>query len=158
MPQKETLKNVRTPVCFRILSSSLTSVSIFSVCCYSSVSISVVFTSLHLRSPVHVVPPQYIEILQLRGVHTGTLFVVCVNIQIYRFPLVWLSFSKGTNINCALFCCECICRPGPRLCTPRRVPENPVNHRDGSLVSSRRRMPRIRPPDRRRYLGAAAAP
>jgi hypothetical protein len=29
------------PVCFRILSSSLTSVSIFSVWCYSSVSISV---------------------------------------------------------------------------------------------------------------------
>jgi hypothetical protein len=39
--QKETLENVRTPVCFRILSSSLTSVSIFSVCCYSIVSISV---------------------------------------------------------------------------------------------------------------------
>ncbi len=41
MPQKDTLENVRTPVCFRILSSSLTSVSIFSVWCYSSVSISV---------------------------------------------------------------------------------------------------------------------
>ncbi len=37
MPQKEILDNVRTPVCFRILSSSLTSVSIFSVCCYSIV-------------------------------------------------------------------------------------------------------------------------
>jgi hypothetical protein len=37
--QKE---NVRTPVCFRILSSSLTSVSIFSVWCYFSVYISVV--------------------------------------------------------------------------------------------------------------------
>jgi hypothetical protein len=42
MPQKETLENVRTPLCFRILSLSLTSVSIFSVCCYSIVSISVV--------------------------------------------------------------------------------------------------------------------
>jgi hypothetical protein len=31
---------LRTPVCFRILSSSLTSVSIFSGWCYSSVSIS----------------------------------------------------------------------------------------------------------------------
>ncbi len=41
MPQKDTLENVRTPVCFRILSPSLTSVSIFSVWCYSSVSISV---------------------------------------------------------------------------------------------------------------------
>jgi hypothetical protein len=40
MLQKETLENVHKPVCFRILSSSLTSVSIFSVCCYSSVSIS----------------------------------------------------------------------------------------------------------------------
>jgi hypothetical protein len=39
--QKETLENVRTPVCFHILSSSLTSVSIFSDCCYSIVSISV---------------------------------------------------------------------------------------------------------------------
>ena len=37
MPQKDTLDNLRTPVCFRILSSSLTSVSIFSVCWYSSV-------------------------------------------------------------------------------------------------------------------------
>jgi hypothetical protein len=33
---------LRTPVCFRILSSSFTSVSIFSVCCYYIVSISVV--------------------------------------------------------------------------------------------------------------------
>ncbi len=40
MLQKETLKNVRTPVCFRILSTSCSSVSVFSVCCYSSVSIS----------------------------------------------------------------------------------------------------------------------
>ncbi len=31
---------LRRPVCFRILSSPLTSVSIFSVCCYSIVSIS----------------------------------------------------------------------------------------------------------------------
>ncbi len=42
MPQKDTLDNLRTPVCFRILSSLLTSVSIFSVSCYSIVSISVV--------------------------------------------------------------------------------------------------------------------
>jgi len=36
--------NVASPVCFRILSSSLTSVSIFSVLCYSSsVSSSVVY-------------------------------------------------------------------------------------------------------------------
>jgi hypothetical protein len=41
MPQKETLDKFRTPVSFRILSSSLTSVTIFSVCCYSIVSISV---------------------------------------------------------------------------------------------------------------------
>jgi hypothetical protein len=33
---------LRTPVCFRILSLSLISVSIFSVWCYSCVSISVV--------------------------------------------------------------------------------------------------------------------
>ncbi len=38
MPQKDTLDNLRTPVCFRILSTSFTSVSIFSVWCYSSVS------------------------------------------------------------------------------------------------------------------------
>ncbi len=44
MPQKETLENVRTPVCFHILSSSPNSVSIFSVCCYSIVSISVIYT------------------------------------------------------------------------------------------------------------------
>jgi len=50
--------NLRTPVCFRILSSSLTCVSIFSVCCYSIVSISVVgpllifFISLRRHSPV----------------------------------------------------------------------------------------------------------
>jgi hypothetical protein len=43
--QKESLENVRTSVCFRILSSSLTSVSVFSVCCYSIVSISVVGTA-----------------------------------------------------------------------------------------------------------------
>ncbi len=42
MPQKDTLDNLRTPVCFRILSSSFTSVSIFSVSYYSIVSISVV--------------------------------------------------------------------------------------------------------------------
>jgi hypothetical protein len=41
MPQKDTLDNLRTPVCFRILSSSFTSVSIFSLSCYSIVSISV---------------------------------------------------------------------------------------------------------------------
>jgi hypothetical protein len=43
LPQKETLDKLRTPVCFRILSSSLSSVSMFSVCCYrySIVSISV---------------------------------------------------------------------------------------------------------------------
>jgi hypothetical protein len=34
---------LRSPVCFRILSSSLTSVPIFSVWCHSSKSISVVF-------------------------------------------------------------------------------------------------------------------
>jgi hypothetical protein len=42
MPQKDILDKLRTPVCFRILSTSFTSVSIFSFCCYSSVSISVV--------------------------------------------------------------------------------------------------------------------
>ncbi len=41
MPQKDTLDNLHTPVCFRILSSSFTSVSIFSVSCYSIVSVSV---------------------------------------------------------------------------------------------------------------------
>ncbi len=44
MPQKDTLDNLRTPVCFRILSSSFTSVSIFSFSCYSIVSISVLRT------------------------------------------------------------------------------------------------------------------
>jgi hypothetical protein len=44
MPQKDTLDNLRTPVCFRILSSSLTSVSIFSLSCYSIVSISVIYS------------------------------------------------------------------------------------------------------------------
>ncbi len=44
MPQKDTLDNLRTPVCFRILSSSFTSVSVFSVSCYSILSISVVHT------------------------------------------------------------------------------------------------------------------
>jgi hypothetical protein len=44
MPQKDTLDNLRTPVCFRIPSSSFTSVSIFSVSCYSIVSISVILT------------------------------------------------------------------------------------------------------------------
>ncbi len=34
---------LRTPVCLRILSTSFISVSIFCVCCYSSVSISVVW-------------------------------------------------------------------------------------------------------------------
>jgi hypothetical protein len=38
---------LRTPVCFRILSSSLTSISIFSVWCYSSVSISVAGATIH---------------------------------------------------------------------------------------------------------------
>jgi hypothetical protein len=42
MPQKDTLDNLRTPLCFRILSSYFTSVSIFSLSCYSIVSISVV--------------------------------------------------------------------------------------------------------------------
>ncbi len=46
MPQKDTLDNLRTPVCFRILSSSFTSVSIFSLSCYSIVSISVDGTTL----------------------------------------------------------------------------------------------------------------
>ncbi len=41
-PRRTTWMMLRTPVCFRILSSSLTSVSIFSVWCYSSVSILVV--------------------------------------------------------------------------------------------------------------------
>jgi hypothetical protein len=50
--QKETLENVRTPVCFRILSSSLTSVSIFSVCCYSIVSISVGHTNTKLEKTI----------------------------------------------------------------------------------------------------------
>jgi hypothetical protein len=45
MPQKDTLNNLGTPVCFRIPSSSFTSVSIFSVSCYSIVSISVGRTS-----------------------------------------------------------------------------------------------------------------
>jgi hypothetical protein len=46
MPQKDTLDNLRTPVCFRILSTSFTSVSIFSVWCYSSVSISMILTNV----------------------------------------------------------------------------------------------------------------
>ena len=46
MPQKDTLDNLRTPVCFRILSMSFTSVSIFSVWCYSSVSISMILTNV----------------------------------------------------------------------------------------------------------------
>ncbi len=47
---------LRTPVCFRILSSSLTSVSIFSVWCYSSVSISVdLSTWVHLYfNPIYL--------------------------------------------------------------------------------------------------------
>jgi hypothetical protein len=55
MPQKETPIILRTPVCFRILSSSLTSVSIFSVCCYSIISISVV--SPPSPSPFYVTGP-----------------------------------------------------------------------------------------------------
>ncbi len=47
MLQKGTLENVRTPLCFRILSTSFSSVSIFSVCCYSSVSISMVLSLTH---------------------------------------------------------------------------------------------------------------
>ncbi len=39
-PRRKPWIMLRTPVCFRILSSYLTSVSIFSVCCYSKVSIS----------------------------------------------------------------------------------------------------------------------
>ncbi len=50
MPQKDTLDNLRTPVCFRILSSSFTSVSIFSVSCYSIVSISVIQTVTRSKS------------------------------------------------------------------------------------------------------------
>jgi hypothetical protein len=46
MPQKDALDNLRTPVCFRILSTSFTSVSIFSVWCYSSVSISMILTNV----------------------------------------------------------------------------------------------------------------
>ena len=54
---------LRTPVCFRILTSSLTSVSIFSVCCYSILSISVVliycrqflFSKTHLYHVVYSV-------------------------------------------------------------------------------------------------------
>ncbi len=42
LPQKETLDKLCTPVCFCIRSLSLSSVSIFSVFCYSIVSISVV--------------------------------------------------------------------------------------------------------------------
>ncbi len=41
-PRRTPWMMLRTPVCFCILSSSLASVSIFSVCCYSIVSISVV--------------------------------------------------------------------------------------------------------------------
>ncbi len=41
MPQKDTLDNVTYTCMLSILSTSFTSVSIFSVCCYSSVSISV---------------------------------------------------------------------------------------------------------------------
>jgi hypothetical protein len=50
MPQKDTLDKLRTPICFRILSMSFTSVSIFSVCCYSSVSISVVHTLTQVKA------------------------------------------------------------------------------------------------------------
>ncbi len=39
LPQKETLDKLHTPICFRILSPSLCSVSIFSFCCYSIVCI-----------------------------------------------------------------------------------------------------------------------
>ncbi len=52
MPQKDTLEMLCTPVCFRILSMSFSSVSIFFVCCYSSVSISVILANdgdLYLR-------------------------------------------------------------------------------------------------------------
>ena len=41
---------LRTPVCLRIVPTSFISVSIFSVCCYSSVSISVVSTFLGVVS------------------------------------------------------------------------------------------------------------
>ncbi len=40
-PKKETLDNIAYTCMLSILSKSFTSVSIFSVCCYSSVSISV---------------------------------------------------------------------------------------------------------------------
>ncbi len=50
MPQKVSLEVLRTPIGFCILSTSFTSVSIFSVCCYSSVSISVGETQVSLSS------------------------------------------------------------------------------------------------------------
>ncbi len=52
-PRRTTWTVLRTPVCFRILSTSFTSVSIFSVCCYSSVSISVMITTWGTQAARH---------------------------------------------------------------------------------------------------------
>ncbi len=102
--QKEALENVRTPVCFRILSSSLTSVSISSVCCYSIVSISVVggldgsnsilsvclLTSCSLvRTPpgVEVSPPSLLNQIRLPPSQT---YMFAIAIQNITFRICWV--------------------------------------------------------------------
>jgi hypothetical protein len=55
-PQKETLDNIAYTCMLSILLTSFTSVSILSVCCYSSVSISIVFlyADTYSTSSAHV--------------------------------------------------------------------------------------------------------
>ncbi len=82
MPQKDTLDNLRTPVCFRILSSSVTSVSIFSVSCYSIVSISV--SAIHWctcteRSTVQRVRAE--REVQFTAARAGEKYYAGVNMQ-----------------------------------------------------------------------------
>jgi hypothetical protein len=84
MPQKDTLDNLRTPVCFRILSTSFTSVSIFSVWCYSSVSISMVV------SLVTIIPPTPCVITEPGRVKKELSWQesICTTVTIYLKQLI----------------------------------------------------------------------
>jgi hypothetical protein len=99
MPQKDTLDNLRTPICFRILTSSFTSVSIFSLSCYSIVSISVFAEDSHtfvgksegelkgwdskdplvnLKSPFRVKSIKYINTCRMKGSkESGSIRINC---------------------------------------------------------------------------------
>jgi hypothetical protein len=56
-PRRTLWTRLRTPVCFRILSTSLTSLSIFSVCCYSRY-VSLWSKYLQVRC-FHILSPQF---------------------------------------------------------------------------------------------------